>query len=61
MNTPVNPPNLQTKISLELTVEQVNLLLSIVSTRPLSEVLDLFVTIRSQGEKQLAPPSSEKG
>jgi hypothetical protein len=40
-------------IKLELTVDEVNIILNALSNRPYGEVAELIVKIRNEGEKQL--------
>lgn len=40
-------------IKMELTVEEINIILNVLSTRPYYEVAELIMKIQSEGEKQL--------
>jgi len=44
------------KITITLPVEAINVLLNIIGTRPLSEVIGLWLEIKQQAEKQLKEP-----
>ena len=43
------------KLTLELTLEQVNLILQIIGQRPFVEVAELITLIQQQSQKQLQP------
>lgn len=45
----------QTLINLNLSVAQINLILAALSKQPLESVLDVFVAVREQAGKQVAP------
>ena len=47
------------QISLTLSVREVDMILSAVAKRPLEEVIDLFIKIKSQGSSQIAPVAPE--
>lgn len=47
--------NKNPELNLNLTLNEVNLLLKAMGTQPLAEVLDLFTKIRNQATQQLQP------
>lgn len=47
--------NKNPELNLNLTLNEVNLLLKAMGTQPLAEVLDLFTKIRNQATQQLEP------
>lgn len=46
----------QLVIKLELTVDQVNLILKCLGKHPFEEVVTLMTTIKTQGDAQVVPP-----
>ena len=47
------------KISLTLSVREVDMILAVIAKRPLEEVIDLFIKIKNQGASQIAPIAPE--